>query len=83
MEKIGQMKESENMNNWRRVTAILLAAVTVSSTMNGIPMNKMEVLAADNKIELAEQNKESAVAVVNSMEEMAAQNSELNLKIEC
>lgn len=44
------------MNNWRRVTAILLAAVTVSSTMNSIPMNRMEVLAADNKIELAGYN---------------------------
>ena len=44
------------MNNWKRVTAILLAAVTVSSTMNSIPMNRMEVLAADNKIELAGYN---------------------------
>ncbi len=32
--------------------------------------------------ELAEENKESAVAVVNSMEDLVAQNSELNLKIE-
>lgn len=44
------------MNNWKRVTAILLAAVTVSSTINSIPMNKMEVQAADNKIELAGYN---------------------------
>lgn len=32
--------------------------------------------------ELAEENKESAVAVVNSMEDLVAQNNELNLKIE-
>ena len=55
----------------------------VMKTIENVKSASNEIVDGVSAVrELAEQNKESAVAVVNSMEEMAAQNSELNLKIE-
>ena len=55
----------------------------VMKTIENVKSASNEIVDGVSAVrELAEQNKESAVAVVNSMEEMAAQNGELNLKIE-
>ena len=55
----------------------------VMKTIENVKSASNEIVDGVSAVrEFAEQNKESAVAVVNSMEEMAAQNSELNLKIE-
>ena len=55
----------------------------VMKTIENVKSASNEIVDGVSEVrELAEQNKESAVAVVNSMEAMSSQNSELNLKIE-
>ena len=57
--------------------------VRVKKTVENVKSASNEIVDGVSVVrELAEANKESAVAVVNSMEDLVARNSELNLKIE-